>query len=67
MAKIRQTANRFIRRLNIRKKYKDALFRRCFADKKDLLELYNALNGTTYDNTDELQITMLDDCIYLSY
>ncbi|MDE6220214.1 MAG: hypothetical protein K2G51_07310 [Lachnospiraceae bacterium] len=67
MAKIRQTANRFIRRLNIRKKYKDALFRRCFADKKDLLELYNALNGTTYDNTDELQITTLDDCIYLSY
>lgn len=67
MAKIKMAVNRFIRRLNIRKKYKDVLFRRCFVDKKDLLELYNALNGTSYDDTDELRITTLDDCIYLSY
>ena len=53
MTKIRQTMNRFLRRLKIRKKYKDALFRRCFDNKQDLLELYNALNGTTYDDTAE--------------
>lgn len=67
MTKIQQTMNRFIRRLKIRRKYKDALFRRCFADKKDLLELYNALNGTAYDDTADLKITTLDDCIYLTY
>lgn len=67
MTKIRQTMNWFLRRLKIRKKYKDALFRRCFDNKQDLLELYNALNGTTYDDTAELKITTLDDCIYLTY
>lgn len=36
MTNIRQTMNRFIGRLKIRRKYKDVLFRRCFADKKDL-------------------------------
>ncbi|MDE5699674.1 MAG: hypothetical protein K2I96_20070 [Lachnospiraceae bacterium] len=30
MTKVQQTMNRFIRRLKIRRKYKDALFRRCF-------------------------------------
>ncbi len=67
MTRIRKTVNRFFRRISIRKKYKDALFRRCFDNKKDLLELYNALNGTVYDDTDKLQITTLDDCIYLTY
>ena len=67
MIKVRQTMNRFLRRFHIRKKYKDALFRRCFDNKKDLLELYNALNHTTYDDTTELKITTLDDCIYLTY
>ena len=67
MAKIRGTVNRFIRRLSIRRKYKDALFRRCFEDKRDLLELYNALNGTSYKDAGELKITTLEDCIYLTY
>lgn len=67
MAKIRKTVNTLIRRFSVRKKYKDALFRRCFEDKRDLLELYNALNGTAYDDTAKLQITTLDDCIYLTY
>lgn len=67
MTKIRLTVNRFIKRLSIRKKYKDALFRRCFEDKRDLLDLYNALNDTDYKDTDGLKITTLDDCIYLTY
>lgn len=67
MTRIKQTVNRLIRRLSIRKKYKDALFRRCFEDKRDLLDLYNALNGTSYKDTDELKITTLEDCIYLAY
>lgn len=42
-------------------------FLRCFDNKRDLPELYNALNGTTYDDTTELKITTLNDCIYLTY
>ena len=30
--------------------YKDRLFRFVFNNKKDLLDLYNAINGTKYDN-----------------
>ena len=29
--------------------YKDRLFRFVFKNKKDLLDLYNAINGTDYD------------------
>ena len=57
---------RWTRRLFVRGKYKDYLFRRVFEDKKDLLELYNALNNTSYDNPDELTITTLEDVIYMS-
>lgn len=54
------------RRLFVRRKYKDFLFQRVFRDKKDLLDLYNALNGTSYDNPDDIDITTLEDAIYLS-
>lgn len=48
------------------RKYKDRLFQRVFEDKKDLLELYNAINGTDYSNPDELEITTLEDVIFMS-
>lgn len=40
--------------------------RAVFKDKKELLTLFNAVNGTDYDNPEELQITTLDNAIYLS-
>ena len=46
------------------RKYKDRLFRLLFSDKKSLLELYNALNQTSYTNPDDLEITTLDDVLY---
>lgn len=52
----RQPANR---------RHKDRLFRMVFQDKKDLLELYNALNGTDYRNPDDLTITTLEDVLFL--
>ena len=30
-----------------------------------MLILYNALNGTSYNNTDDIRITTLDDVIYM--
>jgi len=38
--------------------YKDRLFHMLFSDKTALLSLYNALNGTHYDNPDDLIITI---------
>lgn len=46
------------------RKYKDRLFRLLFSDKQSLLELYNALNQTSYTNPDDLEITTLDDVLY---
>lgn len=48
------------------RKYKDRLFQRVFQNKEDLLELYNAINHTSYTKTEELKITTLEDAIYLS-
>lgn len=49
------------------RKYKDALFRYIFKEKQDLLDLYNAINGTSYENPEELIITTLKDVIYLGF
>lgn len=45
------------------RKYKDSLFRIIFHDRKDLLELYNAVNGTDYKKEEDLEITTLDGAI----
>ena len=57
---------KIFRRFGINKKHKDRLFQRVFSDKKDLLDLYNAINHTSYANPDELEITTLEDVIYMS-
>ena len=48
------------------RKHKDSLFRKVFRKKKDLLDLYNAINGTNYENEDELEINTLDNVLYMS-
>ena len=50
----------------INRRYKDSLFRKVFSDKKDLLDLYNALNGTDYSNEEDLTVTTLEDVVYIS-
>lgn len=45
--------------------YKDRVFRMLFSEKEHLLELYNALNGTQYDDPEELEITTWDDVLYM--
>lgn len=54
--------------VKINRKYKDRLFRFRFGSdeyKKDILSVYNALNGTSYDNVDDFSITTIDDVIYI--
>lgn len=46
--------------------YRDTVFRMLFSDKEQLLQLYNAINGTSYNNPDDLTITTLENAIYMS-
>lgn len=57
---------KFLKPIRPNRKYKDRLFLKVFSDRKDLLELYNAVNGTAYTNSEDLEITTIDDVIYLS-
>ncbi len=45
--------------------YKDRIFRMIFKEKAEFLELYNAMNGTSYDNPDDLIVTTLENAIYM--
>ena len=47
------------------REYKDRLFCKVFEDEEDLLDLYNALNGTDYTNADDLEVNTLEDVIFL--
>lgn len=48
------------------REYKDSVFRMLFSEKRELLSLYNAINGTKYDNPEDLQITTLKNAIYMT-
>ena len=58
-------AKRQKKRLLTRRDIKNSLFCSLFSDKKRALSLYNAINGTSYDNPDELQVVTLEDVVYL--
>ena len=51
--------------LTANRKYKDTVFRMLFSDRKNLLSLYNAINGTAYENADDLEIVTLENAIYM--
>ncbi|MCM1287220.1 MAG: hypothetical protein NC240_02835 [Clostridium sp.] len=46
--------------------YRDTVFRMLLRDKRKLLALYNGINGTDYDNPDDLEIVTLENAIYMS-
>lgn len=46
--------------------FKDTLFRKIFKEPKELLQLYNAVNGTDYSNVQDLEIVTLENAIYLN-
>lgn len=65
-------ADEFLQRLRVRvlkpkRQIKDVVFRLIFGkNKKALLELYNALNGTDYTDVNDLIVATLDNAIYVS-
>ena len=49
----------------VNREYKDSVFRMLYREKKNLLQLYNALNGTSHTDPEELIVTTLENAIYL--
>jgi predicted transposase/invertase (TIGR01784 family) len=47
-----------------KRKYKDSVFISLFKDKKRLLELYNAIDGTSYKNPDIISINTLEGVLF---
>lgn len=67
-AKRRATVKqRVAERSKARQHYKDTVFRMIFNDRENLLSLYNAVNGTAYTEVDNLEITTLENAIYMNY
>lgn len=52
--------------ITLNKQHKDRLFRMVFHDKRDLLCLYNAVNKSCHTDPEALEITTLEDVIYMS-
>lgn len=52
--------------LPVNRIYKDRLYKMIFNDKSELLKLYNAINGTHYDDPAMLTIATLDNAIYMT-
>ena len=46
-------------------KFKDSLFRLIFRERKALLSLYNAVNGSDYQNPEELVVNTMEDVVYM--
>lgn len=54
-----------VEELHVVRNQKDTVFRMLFREKKELLELYNALNDSAYNSPDGLTICTLDNAIYM--
>lgn len=54
-----------MRYYKLNKKHKDRVFCIIFQARKDLLQLYNAVNNTNYTNEDDLIINTIDDVVYM--
>ena len=52
--------------LPVNRIYKDRLYKMIFNNKSELLKLYNAINGTHYNDPAMLTITTLDNAIYMT-
>lgn len=51
--------------VHINRKFKDSLFRMIFNNQEALLSLYNAINKSHYQDPAELEITTIEDAVYI--
>ena len=52
--------------LTANRMYKSRIFAMLFSDRNELLKLYNAINGTSYDDPDLLQVNTLENAVSMS-
>jgi len=57
---------RLTRSKQVNQEHKDRLFRLIFREREALLSLYNAVNGTDYEDSEDFTINTLEDVIYIS-
>ena len=53
------------KKVTANRNYKDTVFRKLFSDRRNLLSLYNAINGTAYTDEMKLEIVTLENAIYM--
>ena len=58
-------AKRKNKKVTVNRNYKDTVFRKLFSDRRNLLSLYNAINGTAYTDETKLEIVTLENAIYM--
>lgn len=51
--------------VSVRRDYKSSMFCMLWEKKEELLDLYNATNGTNYTNAEDLEVNTLRNAIYL--
>lgn len=67
ISKIRKLLSQRKEQYTVNRGTKDRLFRFIFAnDREALLQLYNALNDTSYTDVSQLEIVTLDNVVYMS-
>ncbi|MBQ5439334.1 MAG: hypothetical protein IIT49_00965, partial [Clostridia bacterium] len=55
--------------ISTNREYKDRLFKFIFGNpenKEWTLSLYNAINDTSYENSDDIQLTTIQDAVYMN-
>ena len=48
------------------REHKSTLFCKVFENKEHLLDLYNCVNNTTYQNPDDLEVNTLENVVYIT-
>lgn len=51
--------------IKIKRTYKDSVFRLLFRDRDKLLSLYNAIYGREYDDPGQIEVTTLENAVYM--
>lgn len=56
-----------MKKANVQRNFKDTVFRMIFKERENLLSLYNAVNQTSYTDVENLEITTLENAVYMNY
>ena len=51
--------------VNVNREYKSDIFKMYFSIKKNILDLYNAINGTSYTEEDEVTINTFENGVFM--